>query len=400
MRLIQRAPALLLVLALAAHLPSYADWKGNAASQALSKEADDLYSRGKIREALDKYQAAAAADPATSYPVALIANAVYLASNGAKGEERVRLRAKAEEVARAALKLEPANPIAQETLRKLLDDGAAPLRHIPTRTAELALSEGENLFQRGDYDGALQQYELALARDPLYALAWVDAGDCYYVQKHYAEAELRFRQATELEPMLGQAWRFLSDALLQQGKRKAGEAALYGGIAAQPSQLPNWDKLALLWRGDGLPLKRLSLVPRASATLDVATKQINVTVTAAGAVDKNDPDIGVWVAYASSRAISMHDNGVGGTTQLSPFQIELKAWRHALKVAAQVTAAAGAPPRDAALTQMLELDKTSQLEAAILLLLYRESYRAEFEAWKAAHPDGIRLFVASTGLRP
>lgn len=399
MRLMKRALALMLGLALATHLPSYADWKGNAASQALSKEADDLYSRGKVREALDKYQAATAADPTTSYPVSLIANAVYVASNAAKGEERTRLRTKAEELARAALKLEPANPIAQETLRKLLDDGSAPLRHAPTREAVLALSEGENLFQRGDYAGALKQYELAIARDPLYALAWLDAGDCYFVQKNYAEAEPRFRKATELEPMMGQAWRFLADALVQQGKRKAGEAALYGGIAAQPSQLPNWDKLALLWRGDGLPLKRLNLVPRASATLDVATKQISVTVTAAGAVDKNDPDIGVWVAYASSRAISMHDNGVGKDA-MSPFLIELKAWRDALKVAAEVSAASGVPPREAPLTLMLELDKTNQLEAAILLLLYRESYRAEFEAWKAAHPDGIRLFVASTGLRP
>lgn len=399
MRLLKRALELMLGLALAAQLPAYADWKGNAASQALSKEADDLYSRGNIRAALDKYQAAVAADPATSYPVSLIANAVYVASTGATGEDRLRMRAKAEEIARAALRLFPVNPIAQETLRKLLDDGAVPWNHLPSRKAEAALGEGEKFFQRDDYAGALRQYELAIASDPLYALAWLDAGDCYFAQQNWAEAELRFRKATELEPLLSQAWRFLSDALLRQDKRQAGEAALYGAIAAQPSQLPNWDKLALLWRADGLPLKPLNLVPRATATLDVATKQINVVIQAAGAADKDDPDNAVWVAYASARAISMQDNGTG-EAPLSPLQIELHAWRDALAVAAEISAASGAPPREAALKQMLELGESKQLEPAILLLLYKESYRAEFEAWKTAHPDGIRLFVASTGLRP
>jgi hypothetical protein len=35
-----------------------------------------------------------------------------------------------------------------------------------------------------------------------------------------------------------------------------------------------------------------------------------------------------------------------------------------------------------------------------MLLQYRESWRAEFEAWKKMHPDGIRKFVNTYALRP
>jgi hypothetical protein len=35
-----------------------------------------------------------------------------------------------------------------------------------------------------------------------------------------------------------------------------------------------------------------------------------------------------------------------------------------------------------------------------MLLQYRESWRAEFEAWKKANPNGIRKFVNTYALRP
>ena len=46
------------------------------------------------------------------------------------------------------------------------------------------------------------------------------------------------------------------------------------------------------------------------------------------------------------------------------------------------------------------LAKADQLEAGLLILRYKESYRPEFEAWKKAHPNGIRKFVDTWGLQP
>jgi hypothetical protein len=46
------------------------------------------------------------------------------------------------------------------------------------------------------------------------------------------------------------------------------------------------------------------------------------------------------------------------------------------------------------------LARADQLETALLLLEYKESYRAEFEAWKKAHPDGIRKFIDTYALQP
>lgn len=397
--LMTRVRALLLALALACPLAAHADWKGNEASQALTQEANELYSRGKVNEAVAKYQAAMAADPATSYPGSLLANLLYEASRNAKGEDRARLSSQAEGYSRDALKLEPANPLAQEVLRKVLDDVVVPLNHTPARDAELAFAEGENYFHRNDFDGALKQYELALQRDPQYALAWVVAGDVYYAKKKWPEAEARFRKASELEPMLSQAWRFLSDALLMQGKTVDAEAALFSGIAAQPSQRPNWDKLALLKGRSGMPLKPLHVEQRASAIVDRETKQIHVTIRAANEAEKNDPDNPIWAHLASANAMAKLP-GNSGKPALSAYQADLKSWHDTMVLAAEFKTKYGSGPRDPALRTMLELDEANQLEPALFLLMYRESYRAEFEAWKLANPNGIRAFVTSTGLRP
>ena len=89
-----------------------------------------------------------------------------------------------------------------------------------------------------------------------------------------------------------------------------------------------------------------------------------------------------------------------GKPALSPFALELAALRTAFQVDAELEAKGARAFVDPALTALRKLAADGQLEPAILLLMYRESYRPEFEAWKLAHPNGIRLFVVTYGLRP
>ena len=52
---------------------------------------------------------------------------------------------------------------------------------------------------------------LATQAGPLYSVAWVYAGDSYYEQKKWPEAEEMFRKGVTIEPLNGQGWRFLSE---------------------------------------------------------------------------------------------------------------------------------------------------------------------------------------------
>jgi tetratricopeptide (TPR) repeat protein len=363
----------------------------NQACESLMDEGRVLREQGKLREAWAAFQRAHQADPSASAPVSTMANLLAVTADSAPADKAPAMRRQAEAMAREALRIDEHDPLAQETLRVLLDDQPAPL-HVPTPEAAQAKAEGEALFAEKRFAEALAKYELAAQRDPLYSTAWVFAGDCFFMQKQWHEAEIRFRKATEIEPLNGQAWRFLSDTLVIQGNRKAGEAALYGGIAAQPSQMPNWDKLELLMKHEGLSLKRLALVRKArfTGTGKDGKPTVEMTEGDAGQV----PDQAFWLMHAVTVA------NAAKQPQTSPYQVELQAWQAAFKMVAEERAKGAPVPSDPGLIAMEKLAADGQLEPAILLLMYHESYRPELEAWKKTHPDGIRAFVVSTGLRP
>ncbi len=316
----------------------------NKAAEALLGEAHLLLAQGRQQDAFNKYADAAKADPASSLPLSSMANMLADAAQKNEGEKAAAIRRQAEGLARQALALEPADPVAQEVLRQLADDKPLPL-HQPSAEAEALLREGEILFNARKLDEALVKYERAAQVDPKYSTAWIYAGDCFFFQQKWAEAEARFRKGVEAEPLNAQGWRFLADALIHQNKRDAAEAALVNGIAAQPSQLPNWERLAQLRGASGYPLTHLQLAPKA-----------------------------------------------GGQAGDRSFATALASWTKALSAAGDVT--------EPSLQTMQMLAKADQLEAALLLLQYKESYRDEFEAWKTEHPNGIRKFIDTYGLRP
>jgi tetratricopeptide (TPR) repeat protein len=363
----------------------------NEACKPLLDEGASLYGQGKQREAWDTFQRAHQADKDASIPLSWMANMLVKRADISPPDKAPELRRHAEALAREALRLNDRDPFAQEILRDLTDQRPAPL-HTPSPDAAQAVQEGEALFVQKRYPEALAKYELASARDPLFSGPWVYAGDCFFAQKQWHEAELRFRKATEIEPLNGQAWRFLSDALILQGDRRAAETALYGGIAAQPSQVPNWDKLEQLMMQEGLRLKRVTIVRKARFT--GPDKNGKPTIELLEAATAPTAEQAFWLMHAASVALAAKQE------KLSPYQVELQAWQAALKMVAEQRAKGESVPTDPALIAIEKLANGGQLEPAILLLMYRESYRSEFETWKKAHPDGIRAFVVSTGFRP
>ena len=106
-----------------------------------------------------------------------------------------------------------------------------------------------------------------------------------------------------------------------------------------------------------------------------------------------------WLMLAASEASARARNASEHLPD-QPFAIELDAWRGVMKVLDELKANSGADPVDPALKTMQMLAKADQLEAALLLLQYKESWRPEFEAWKKEHPNGIRKFIDTYGLRP
>ncbi|MGF6274918.1 Tfp pilus assembly protein PilF [Massilia sp. UYP11] len=361
----------------------------------LVREAHVLEGQGKYQEALDKYQAAQQADPNASLPLSLQAGLMLKLSSVAPQDKAAQVRQTARALAERATALAADDPIAHEVLRMLDDDGASPL-HTPNPRASRLLAEGSALFAQRKPKEALRKYEEAMQADPRASSAWVGAADCHFVQGDWPRAEALFRRATEIEPKNAQAWRFLSDALLAQGQRGPAESALYASIAADPSQRPSWGKLARLRAAAGLPLKALAFRRGVRVTQEANGKfTVHMDESAAGQADTPNYAMRLLLGFSESNQRQSEDAG-----DKSPYEIELGAWRTALKAMEEAMARGAEGVTDPALLQMQALAKDGQLEPAILLLMFRQSYRPALDAWLAANPDGVKRFIDRYGMRP
>lgn len=361
----------------------------------LVRDAHVLEGQGKYQEALDKYKAAEKADPQASLPVSLQAGLMLKLSSVAPKDKAAQVRQTARALAERATTLSADDPIAHEVLCMLDDDGTSPL-HTPNPRAAKLLTEGSALFAQRKPKEALIKYEAAMEADPKASSAWVGAADCYFVQGDWPRAEALFRRATEIEPKNAQAWRFLSDALLAQGQRGPAEAALYSSIAADPAQRPSWGKLARLRAAAGLPLKPLAF-RRGVRVVPEADGKFTIQVDESAAGQADTPNYAMRLLLGMSETNQRQSKDAGSK---SPYEIELGAWRTVLKVMDETREAGDLRVTDPALLQVQALAKDGQLEPAILLLMFRQSYRPALEAWLAANPGGVKLFIDRYGLRP
>jgi tetratricopeptide (TPR) repeat protein len=388
-------PPLLFAVLLAAAMPAaHAADPCSDACHALVREGHALQAQGQYPQAYAKFKAASDASPRASIPASSAAALMVAMSASAKPEQADKLRAGARDMASQALRMAPDDPAAQEVLRMLDDATPSPLHMLAPDLARIH-AEGEALFAQQRYPEALARYEAVMRADPAYSIAWVNAGDCWYMQKDAARAAALFRRATEIEPRNAQAWRFLADALASQGQRAAAESALMAGIGADPAQRPTWRKLGEA-RGAAAPLAPLSL-RRGSRVTRGADGKFQVNIDDWALKDPQTPDAAIRLTLAITEA-SVRQAAADKTPDA--YDVELEAWRTALKVADELKTNSGKDLTDPALLTMQMLAREGQLEAAILLLLYRESYRAALERWRAAHPDGVKTFIARYKLQP
>jgi tetratricopeptide (TPR) repeat protein len=360
--------------------------------QGLMHEAQSLAAQGKYGEAQEKYWAAQKADPQASLPITMEASLLLHLSEGVP-EKTAQWRDAARALANRALAVASDDPIAHETLRALDDDGPSPLRQ-PNPEAGRLMAEAESQFGQHHFREALEKYEAAMKADPQYSGAWLGAADCHFAQQDWARAETLFRRATEIEPRNSQAWRYLADTLFNMGRFEAAEQALLSAIVADPSQRPNWIKLASIREQQHMPLKALALRRGVSVVANADGKfTLNVDKPADEKADT--PDFAVRLMLGAGEA-----NMRKADKKAKPYEIELASWRDAMKVADEMKASTGKELADPAFRQIQAIARDGQLEAAILILMFRQSYRPALDAWLAANPGGVKVFIDRYGLRP
>eukprot|EP01133_Synstelium_polycarpum_P019296 gene19296-23107_t len=374
---------------------------GNQQSQELVQRGLALVTSGQLPQAREQFELAAKADPRASHPVGAMALLYYIVSDAGSLDDKQRQAARqaAAETARQALALDAQDPLAQEVARRLAGGGVRP-KYTPAGNAMELVVAGEHLFSKKEYAAALHKYEQAIAADPGYADAWLFAGDCYFVQRQWEPAAEHFRKATQIEPLHEQAWRYLADALQEQQKWPELELALGSAIGAHPDQLSAWQRMEHFQASHGVPLVALKLRPKAAGSIDAATGQVRVNIQPkppGGEAEASIIDDAFWMALALGQANAAVAVQRGDKTA---FQADLDAWNGAFLALDKMEAAKPDRLRDTAVTTLRSLAAKGALEPALLLLQYKEAYRPSLEAWKTAHPGGVRKFINTWHLMP
>ena len=380
--------------------PVHAATPGRQQGEQLTNEGLQLMSAGQMKAAYDKFEQAVKADPASSYPLGAMATLyLTLATNPAvSAQDRESARAAAASAAQRSVALNVQDALAQEVLRRLAG-GAERARYQPKSNAGELVAQGEALFGKKNYTGALAFYEQATVADPLYADAWVFAGDCHYSLQQWAQAETYFRKAAEIDPLHIQAWRFLSDALARQEKWPEQELALAGAIGANPDQQPSWQRMAQFQQYHGVPMTRLDLKIKARGSIGADGKpKIDIQSRAKDAPPTPQDDA-FWFGLAMAQAVGAVKQAQPGATG-SAFDTELAAWTQAMKILDEMEEKQPLQLQDKAVLTMRKLAADGQLAPALLLLQFKPAYRPDLEAWKVAHPQGVRRFVNTAHVMP
>lgn len=376
---------------------------GNAKSKSLIQEGNVFWSKSKINEALEKFSLASKADPKASAPWSHTAALYLFASTKTDPKFVQEYRERARAAATRALELFVGDPMAQETLRSLAAPTTPGLSSTNREAIDL-FNEGERLFQVGDFLAAISKYENAFSLDPTFAEAILYAGDCYFQLAKFDEAELRYRRAIDVNPRHFQAWRFLAHAQTKMGRPiEMVKLSLMKSIEIQPNYLPAWDQYSALTQTSDGSLQVLNAKRPVRLKVENKDGAQSYTIEIDPKIDAKggDVDSAVWLQYGISKVNFLAAKEIGDANLKSmskgakPFDVERLSWNSVFQEEHKNTKL-----RDPLLQRLRQFVKDGQIEAAIFVFFFDESYRSEFESWKKLHPLGIQQFIDKYALRP
>jgi Flp pilus assembly protein TadD len=138
--------------------------------------------------------------------------------------------------------------------------GCAPT--VPERVY-LYSDDGVYLFQRGDYTGARESFELALQLQPQDATLLFNLGQCYDRQGNAAKAEECYKQCLERSANHADCRHALAVLWVLNGRRADAERLVADWLAREP-------KLSAAWAEHGWLLRQDGELPQAQASLQKA----------------------------------------------------------------------------------------------------------------------------------
>ena len=132
--------------------------------------------------------------------------------------------------------------------------GSGPLGGAPRRVldAEGYNKQGDDLFDKGQYDKALESYQQAVKLKPAYAEALLNVGQTFFNLGKYDEAVAAEKQAIALKPDWAEPYAALGSAYLKLEKVSEALEPLHKAIALDPKDTDARNSLSLAYYDQGV----------------------------------------------------------------------------------------------------------------------------------------------------
>jgi tetratricopeptide (TPR) repeat protein len=370
--------------------------------------ANALWNAGKHIEALPLYEQLAKEHPEQWLYQERLAVALGNRAMQETDADKIRgLLTRAKEAAQQAVKDNSPDIFIQNTANMDVDAEVASLAVTPGSPKALFI-EGEKLFSKGDYAGAMEKYSDAVTADPKMYEAALYAGDAAFANQDLTDAGMWFAKAIAIDPNRETAYRYWGDAILKLGSDPyAAKTKHIDAIVAEPYNRLSWQGIQNWARIEKAIVSAPKIVRPAGPTVDAKDpKNLNITIDSALTDDKKNPGASAWVMYSLIRA------GYHGDQFNKDFPNE-KEYRHTLKeesMALHAVAEGIANQKipldklDESLRNIVELDKAGMLDSWILINGADQGIAQDYAAyrkdhWKLLH-DYIDRFVVHGGGNP
>ncbi len=201
------------------------------------QQAQQFIHQGQCSAALPLAEDLVAANSGDAAAQGWLAYCLFVKSRmNATPAEAQALRKRAREVAVRARELGNKWYLLDDLFRILDTPGAAEHPYSDNAEANAKMKLGEESFNKGDNDAALEAYTAALRLDPKLYSAPLFAGDVCFRKKDVACASEWFAKAVAIEPGRETAYRYWGDALVAAGQNMEAREKFIEAVIAEPVQ--------------------------------------------------------------------------------------------------------------------------------------------------------------------
>jgi tetratricopeptide (TPR) repeat protein len=272
------------------------------------------------------------------------------------------------------------------------EDGGDDATFSSSAEVQKFMQKGEDLFAKGSYDEAIEQYQAALSVDPKLYSAALFIGDTYFKKQDYRQANEWFLRAVTIDPNIETAHRYWGDSLMKSSQSEQARDQYIDAIIAEPYNRRSWFGLINWANAEKKILSHPAL--RIPVKLENGAKPGDVNITLdSDALDKKDNNGAVWVAYSLARAAWRGDKFQKNFPQEKQYRHSLAEEVDSFNLALSVAKETKAKDNDKDLELIRRLSQKGLLEAFILISRPDEGVAQDYAAYRKDHRAQLRQYI-------